>query len=124
MNHFTYRHGRLHAEDVDLVQLAKETGTPAYVYSTATLERHYNVFATAFPADALIAYSVKANGNLAVLKTLARLGAGADVVSSGELEKALIAGIPPWKIVFSGVGKTQPEMARALEAGIYQFSKH
>ncbi|HEX3665721.1 MAG TPA: diaminopimelate decarboxylase [Rhizomicrobium sp.] len=122
MNHFTYRHGRLHAEDVDLVQLAKETGTPAYVYSTATLERHYNVFATAFPADALIAYSVKANGNLAVLKTLARLGAGADVVSSGELEKALIAGIPPWKIVFSGVGKTQPEMARALEAGIYQFN--
>jgi diaminopimelate decarboxylase len=122
MNHFAYRDGRLHAEGVDLAQLAENVGTPAYVYSTATLERHYRVFAEAFPADALIAYSVKANGNLAVLKTLARLGAGADVVSGGELVKALLAGIPPEKIVFSGVGKTRPEMARALEAGIHQFN--
>lgn len=122
MNHFTYRDGRLYAEDVDLAELAEKTGTPVYVYSTATLERHYRLFADAFPADALIAYSVKANGNLAVLKTLARLGAGADVVSGGELEKALLGGIPPQKIVFSGVGKTKPEMARALEAGIHQFN--
>ncbi|HEY2445324.1 MAG TPA: diaminopimelate decarboxylase [Rhizomicrobium sp.] len=122
MNHFAYRGGRLHAEDVDLVLLADTVGTPAYVYSTATLERHYRVFARAFPADALIAFSVKANGNLAVLRTLARLGAGADVVSGGELEKALKAGMPPEKIVFSGVGKTRPEMERALEAGIHQFN--
>jgi diaminopimelate decarboxylase len=122
MNHFTYRDGRLHAEDVDLAQLAQEVGTPTYVYSTATLERHYRVFADAFPAGTLIAYSVKANGNLAVLKTLAQLGAGADVVSGGELVKALLAGIPPQKIVFSGVGKTRPEMARALQAGIHQFN--
>ena len=122
MNHFAYRDGRLHAEDVDLVRLAEEVGTPAYVYSTATLERHYRVFADAFPPGALIAYSVKANGNLAVLKTLARLGAGADVVSGGELVKALRAGIPPEKIVFSGVGKTSAEMAQALEAGIHQFN--
>ena len=122
MNHFEYRDGRLHAEDVDLAHLAEVVGTPVYVYSTATLERHYRVFEDAFPADGLIAYSVKANGNLAVLKTLARLGAGADVVSGGELEKALLAGIPPQKIVFSGVGKTQPELMRALEVGIYQFN--
>ncbi len=122
MNHFAWRGGRLYAEDVDLTLLADEVGTPAYVYSTATLERHYRVFASAFPADALIAFSVKANGNLAVLKTLARLGAGADVVSGGELVKALRAGIPPAKIVFSGVGKTKPEMARALDAGIHQFN--
>ncbi|HEX4158523.1 MAG TPA: diaminopimelate decarboxylase [Rhizomicrobium sp.] len=122
MNHFAYREGRLRAEDVDLAQLADEVGTPVYVYSTATLERHYRLFAEAFPADALIAYSVKANGNLAVLKTLAQFGAGADVVSGGELEKALLAGIPPHKIVFSGVGKTRPDMALALHAGIHQFN--
>jgi diaminopimelate decarboxylase len=122
MNHFAYRDGRLHAEDVDLVRLAEEVGTPTYVYSTATLERHYGVFAGAFPPGTLIAYSVKANGNLAVLKTLARLGAGADVVSGGELVRALRAGIPPGKIVFSGVGKTRAEMAQALEAGIHQFN--
>lgn len=122
MNHFAYREGKLHAEDVDLEELANEAGTPLYVYSTATLERHYQVFAAAFPADALIAYSVKANGNLAVLKTLAQLGAGADVVSGGELVKALRAGIPPDRIVFSGVGKTRTEMVTALEAGIHQFN--
>ncbi len=122
MNHFAYRDGRLHAEDVDLLALADSVGTPAYVYSSATLERHYRVFAAAMPKDALVAFSVKANGNLAVLKTLANLGAGADVVSGGELKKALAAGIPASRIVFSGVGKTKTEMRAALEAGIHQFN--
>ncbi|HEY6578219.1 MAG TPA: diaminopimelate decarboxylase, partial [Rhizomicrobium sp.] len=122
MNHFHDREGRLFAEDVDLARVADEVGTPVYIYSTATLERDYQVFADAFPTGALVAFSVKANGNLAVLKTLARVGAGADVVSGGELAKALRAGIPPHKIVFSGVGKTKPEMARALETGIHQFN--
>ena len=122
MNHFSYRGGRLFAEDVDLSALAEEAGTPLYVYSTATLERHYKIFAASFPPSSLIAFSVKANGNLAVLKTLAKSGAGADVVSGGELKKALAAGIPPSRIVFSGVGKTQREMRAALEAGIHQFN--
>ncbi|HWU24760.1 MAG TPA: diaminopimelate decarboxylase [Rhizomicrobium sp.] len=122
MNHFSYRSGRLFAEDVDLARLADEVGTPCYVYSTATLERHYRNFAAALPPSSLIAFSVKANGNLAVLKTLARLGAGADVVSGGELKKAMAAGIPPERIVFSGVGKTRAEMHAALEAGIHQFN--
>ncbi len=122
MNHFAYRGGKLFAEDVDLAVLADKVSTPVYVYSTATLERHYRVFASSFPAGTLIAYSVKANGNLAVLKTLARLGAGADVVSGGELKKALAADVPPNRIVFSGVGKTQSEMRLGLEAGIHQFN--
>ena len=122
MNHFEYRDGVLHAEGVDLVTLAGDVGTPFYCYSTATLERHYKVFAGAFPAGTLVAYSVKANGNMAVLKTLAKLGAGADVVSGGELKKALAAGIPGNRIVFSGVGKTKREMTAALEAGIHQFN--
>ncbi len=122
MNHFEYRAGKLFAEDVDLTKLAEAAGTPLYVYSTATLERHYRVFANAFPAGTLIAFSVKANGNLAVLKTLGQLGAGADVVSGGELKKALAAGIPPERIVFSGVGKTPREMKLGLEAGIHQFN--
>jgi len=122
MNHFSYRNGRLHGEDVDLADLAASIGTPFYCYSTATLERHYRVFADALPKGSLIAFSVKANGNLAVLKTLERLGAGADVVSSGELKKALAAGIPGERIVFSGVGKTKAEMAAALAAGIFQFN--
>jgi diaminopimelate decarboxylase len=122
MNHFDYRAGKLFAENVDLTELAEIAGTPLYVYSTATLERHYRVFANAFPAGTLIAFSVKANGNLAVLKTLAQLGAGADVVSGGELKKALAAGIPPERIVFSGVGKTPREMKLGLEAGIHQFN--
>ena len=122
MNHFSYRNGRLHAEDADLADLAAAVGTPFYCYSTATLERHYRVFAEAFPEGTLIAFSVKANGNLAVLKTLGRLGAGADVVSGGELKKALAAGIAANKIVFSGVGKTRAEMRLGLEAGIYQFN--
>ena len=122
MNHFSYRDGVLHAEAVDLNALAEEVGTPFYCYSTATLERHYRVFADSFPKDSLIAFSVKANGNIAVLKTLARLGAGADVVSGGELKKALRAGIPAERIVFSGVGKSRQEMKQALETGIYQFN--
>jgi diaminopimelate decarboxylase len=122
MNHFQFRDDRLFAEDIDIGGLAREIGTPFYCYSTAALERHYRVFASAFPPDTLIAYSVKANGNLAVLKTLARLGAGADVVSGGELKKALAAGIPPEKIVFSGVGKTREELALGVHTGIHQFN--
>jgi diaminopimelate decarboxylase len=122
MNHFSYRDGILHAEGVALDVLAREVGTPFYCYSSATLERHYKVFAGAIPADALVAFSVKANGNLAVLKTLAKLGAGADVVSGGELKKARAAGIPADKIVFSGVGKTRVEMDLTLAEGIYQFN--
>ena len=112
------------AEDVDLTALAAAVGTPLYVYSTATIERHYRVFAEALSGleDPLIAYAVKANPNLSVIATLARLGAGADVVSEGEMRRALAAGVPPARIVFSGVGKTRGEMAAALTAGIYQFN--
>jgi len=122
MNHFAYQNGILHAEDVDLAALAEQVGTPFYCYSTATLERHTRVFASALPKGTLIAFSVKANGNLAVLKTLGLLGAGADVVSGGELKKALAAGIPANRIVFSGVGKTKAEMQLGLAAGIHQFN--
>jgi diaminopimelate decarboxylase len=122
MNHFSYIDGELHAEDVAIAKIAAGVGTPFYCYSTATLERHYRVFAAPFPANTLIAFSVKANGNLAVLKTLGRLGAGADVVSGGELRKALAAGIPAERIVFSGVGKAKTEMALALKADIHQFN--
>jgi len=119
MHHFDYRAGVLHAEDVSLDRLAAAVGTPFYCYSTATLERHYKVFAGAF-ADraALVCYSVKANSNQAVIKTLARLGAGADVVSGGELARARAAGIAPDKIMFSGIGKTAAELAAAVEAGV------
>ena len=122
MNHFEYRNGVLCAEDVRLDLLAAKVGTPFYCYSAATLERHFKVFSAALPAGSLVAYAVKANDNLAVLKLLAGLGAGADVVSGGELAKALAAGIPAGKIVFSGVGKTRAEMKQALAAGIYQFN--
>ena len=122
MNHFQYKDGVLCAESVRLDQLAEKVGTPFYCYSTATLERHYKVFAGAVPAGSLVAYAAKANDNLAVLKTLGRLGAGCDVVSLGEMTKALAAGIAASKIVFSGVGKTAEEMRAALEAGIYQFN--
>src|SRR5580693_10791672 len=119
MHHFDYRGGVLHAEGVPLDRLAAAVGTPFYCYSTATLTRHYKVFAGAF-ADvrALVCYAMKANSNQAVIKTLARLGAGADVVSLGELRRALAAGIPPHKIMFSGVGKTSRELALAVEEGI------
>ncbi|MGY5805775.1 diaminopimelate decarboxylase [Rhizobium sp. LEGMi12c] len=123
MNHFEYRDGILHAEDVPVPEIAKAVGTPFYVYSTATLERHYRVFAEAFgDVDAMVCYAMKANSNQAVLKTLGRLGAGVDVVSVGELCRALAAGIPASRIMFSGVGKTAQEMDVALEAGIYCFN--
>ncbi|HWY63708.1 MAG TPA: diaminopimelate decarboxylase [Rhizomicrobium sp.] len=122
MNHFHYKDGVLCAEDVRLDLLADAVSTPFYCYSTATLERHFKVFRDALPKGSLIAFSVKANGNQAVLKTLALQGAGADVVSGGELAKALAADIPAGKIVFSGVGKTREEMRSGLEAGIYQFN--
>ena len=123
MHHFSYKSGCLHCEDVNLEHVADEVGTPLYVYSTATLRRHARVIASAF-ADipCLIAYSVKANGNLAVLATLAAEGCGADVVSGGELQRALAAGIPSERIVFSGVGKTREEMRFALLSGIHQFN--
>ncbi len=119
MHHFAYRNGLLHAEDVSVDRLAAEIGTPFYCYSTATLTRHYIVFAGAF-ADvrALVCYAMKANSNQAVIRTLAKLGAGADVVSGGELQRALAAGVPPSKITFSGVGKTAAELAAAVDVGI------
>lgn len=123
MRHFAYKDGEMFAEDVSLREIAEKVGTPVYVYSAATFTRHYNVFADAFKGrKTLIAYSVKANSNIAVLATLAKLGAGADVVSEGELVRALTAGIPASKIVFSGVGKTEPEMRAALTAGIRVFN--
>jgi diaminopimelate decarboxylase len=123
VNHFDYRDGVLHAEDVALPDIAEAVGTPFYCYSTATLTRHFNVFRKAFEElDSLVCYALKANSNQAVLTTLAKLGAGADVVSEGELRRALAAGIPPEKIVFSGVGKTAREMDFALSAGILCFN--
>ncbi len=122
MRYFEYRDGTLHAEEVNLAALAQEVGTPFYCYSGAALRHHYETFAAAMPKGSLIAYSVKANGNLAILRQLARLGCGADIVSGGELKKALAAGIPPTRIVYSGVGKTVGEMTRALTAGILQFN--
>jgi diaminopimelate decarboxylase len=119
MHHFAYRNGVMHAEAVDLLRLADAVGTPFYCYSTATLERHYRVFADAFAdVPALVCYAMKANSNQAVIKTLARLGAGADVVSEGELKRARLAGIPPDRIMFSGVGKTARELALAVDEGI------
>jgi diaminopimelate decarboxylase len=119
MHHFAYRDGVLHAEAVDLAVLADEVGTPLYCYSSATIERHYKVFAGAFAdVDALVCYAMKANSNQAVIATLAKLGAGADVVSEGELLRARAAGIPPDKIMFSGVGKTARELALAVDENI------
>ena len=119
MNHFDYRNGVLHAEAVSLVDIAASVGTPFYCYSSATLERHYRVFTDAFAGEkVLVCYAMKANSNPSVLRTLAKLGAGADVVSGGELKRALAAGIPPNKILFSGVGKTEGELRAALAADI------
>ncbi|MGE5367619.1 MAG: diaminopimelate decarboxylase [Betaproteobacteria bacterium] len=119
MHHFAYRDRVLHAEAVNLAELADIVGTPFYCYSSATIERHYNVFVAAFAdVDALVCYALKANSNQAVVATLARLGAGADVVSEGELLRARAAGIPPQRIVFSGVGKTVRELNLAVEHGI------
>jgi len=129
MHHFAYRRGVskanvLHAEEVDLTDLAAAVGTPFYCYSTATLERHYRVFADAIAGapDTLVCFSIKANSNLGVLATLARQGAGMDVVSEGELRRALAVRVPPEKVVFSGVGKTREEMAFALDSGIFAFN--
>ena len=119
MHHFAYRDRVLYAEAVNLAELADIVGTPFYCYSSATIERHYNVFAAAFAGvDALVCYALKANSNQAVVTTLARLGAGADVVSEGELLRARAAGIPAQRIVFSGVGKTARELNLAVEHGI------
>jgi len=119
MHHFAYRDGVLHAEAVNLAPLAEAVGTPFYCYSTATLERHYRVFAGAFAdVPVLVCYAMKANSNQGVVTTLARLGAGADVVSAGELMRARAAGIPPERIMFSGIGKTARELALAVDEGI------
>lgn len=123
MNHFNYKNGILFAEEVDLRTLANDVGTPCYVYSRATLERHWHAFDRVFSGfDHLVCYAVKANSSLGVLNILARLGSGFDIVSIGELERVLRAGGDPKKIVFSGVGKTANEMQRALEVGIHCFN--
>jgi diaminopimelate decarboxylase len=123
MHHFAYRGGVLHAEDVSLARIAAEVGTPFYCYATATIERHYRVLQDAFAGvDALICYAIKANSNQAVIATLARLGAGMDVVSEGELRRALAAGVPADRIIFAGVGKTREEMAFALREDIRGFN--
>lgn len=123
MDYFNYKNAALYAEDVAIADLAREVGTPFYCYSTATLQRHYRVFRDALAEEnPLICYAVKANTTLAVLRTLAREGSGADVVSGGEIHAALAAGIPPEKIVFSGVGKTTNEMEYALSNNIFQFN--
>ena len=128
MDHFDLRDGVMHVEDVPLTVIAEAVGTPTYVYSTATIERHARVFREAIagvasgPEGPLVAFAVKANPNAGVLATLARLGLGADVVSEGEMLRALHAGVPADRIVFSGVGKTADEMASALRAGIAQFN--
>lgn len=123
MHHFTYKNGILHAENVSIGDIADAVGTPFYCYSTATLERHYQVLSEAFRGqNALICFAVKANSNQAVLTTMARMGAGMDVVSEGELRRARKAGVPADKIIFAGVGKTRDEMAYALSEGILGFN--
>ncbi len=126
MDFFTPRPGphgsELGCEDVPLRMIAEAVGTPVYVYSAATLERHLDVFRDAMPAGAMVAYAVKANGSLAVLRTLARRGAGADTVSEGEVRRALAAGVPPERIIFSGVGKTDAELAYAVRTGVAEIN--
>ena len=123
MDHFLYRDRRLCAEEVPLADIAAAVGTPFYCYSTATIERHFRAFSDAVAGlPATVCYAVKANGNIAVVATLARLGAGADVVSGGELKRALAAGVPGSKVVFSGVGKSAEELAEAIDAGIMQIN--
>lgn len=123
MHHFTYKNGILHAENVPVPDIAAQVGTPFYCYSTATLTRHFQVFDEPFgDVDHLTCYAMKANSNQAVIKTLGDLGAGMDIVSGGELKRALAAGIPANKIIFSGVGKTETEISAALEAGILCFN--
>ncbi|MCB2081407.1 MAG: diaminopimelate decarboxylase [Hyphomicrobiales bacterium] len=123
MDHFTYRNGILHAEDVPVPAIAEAVGTPFYCYSTATLTRHYTVLEEAFSAlSPLFCFAVKANSNQAVLRTLGQLGAGADCVSGGEVRRAILAGIPAERIVFSSVGKTVPELEYAVQENILQFN--
>ena len=127
MNHFELKEGELFCEEVALARIAETVGTPVYVYSTATLERHFTVMRDAFAAHPelgapLIAYALKANSNIAVVRTLARLGAGADTVSEGEIRRALMAGVPADRIVFSGVGKTERELRLALTEDIAQVN--
>src|SRR6056297_179023 len=123
MDHFLYRDGRLHAEDVPLERIAAEVGTPFYVYSTATLVRHFQLFDEALAGmPHLVCFAMKSHSHQAILKTLAQLGAGMDVVSGGEYARAKAAGVPGDKIVFSGVGKTEAEMRAALSGGIRQFN--
>ncbi len=123
MDHFTYKNGQLHAEDVAIAEIAAQVGTPFYCYSSATLARHAKIFTEAFgKLKPLVCFAVKANSNIAVLKLLGAQGLGADVVSGGELRRALAAGISPEKIVFSGVGKTADEMRFALQQNIHQFN--
>ena len=123
MHHFNYKNGILHAEDVSLENIAREVGTPAYVYSQATLIRHFKAFSKAFEGmDHLVCYAIKANSNQAVMALFASLGGGADIVSGGELARALAAGVRPDRIVYSGVGKTVEEMEAALKAGILMFN--
>ncbi|MCA0422295.1 MAG: diaminopimelate decarboxylase [Proteobacteria bacterium] len=122
MHHFAYRNGRLHAEGVDIETIVAAVGTPVYIYSSATFERHYTVFRDAMPAGSHVFYAMKANANLGVLATLARIGAGADTVSEGEIRKAMAAGIPADRIVFSGVGKTEAELSHAVSVGVYQIN--
>ncbi len=123
MDYFTYRDGHLYAEDVAVAEIAEAYGTPCYIYSRATLERHWRAFEGAFAGhDHLICYAVKANSNLAILNLFARMGSGFDIVSVGELERVLAAGGDPAKVVFSGVGKSAAEMRRALEVGIHCFN--
>ncbi|GHE96525.1 diaminopimelate decarboxylase [Aliiroseovarius zhejiangensis] len=123
MDHFLYRDGILHAEDVAIPEIAAQVGTPFYVYSAATLKRHIGLFTEALDwADHLVCFAVKSNSNLAVLKLLGDLGAGMDVVSGGEYRRARAAGVPGDRIVFSGVGKTRDEMRLALSEGIRQFN--
>src|SRR5271167_4247789 len=123
MHHFAYRDGVLCAEDVPLPEIARAVGTPFYCYSSATIERHFEVFRSAFASqNALVCYAMKANSNQAVLATLARAGAGMDVVSEGELRRARAVGVPAQKIIFSGVGKTRAEMALGLDEDILCFN--
>ncbi len=123
MHHFSYKDNTLHAEEVSLEQIASQVGTPVYVYSQATLTRHFRAFSQAFEGlDHLVCYAVKANSNRAVMALFAGMGGGADIVSGGELARALAAGVAPGRIVYSGVGKTEAEMEAALKAGILMFN--
>lgn len=123
MHHFDYKNGEYHCEDVPLSRIAEKVGTPFYCYSHATLKHHFEVFDKAFESvPHLICFAVKANSNIAILRLFAKLGGGADIVSGGELHRALIAGVPPEKIVYAGVGKTRDEIRQALKAGVLMFN--